>query len=137
MPGTVLSLPCEDVFAGPVPKLLLSRLAEIAAEHVRFDSVPDSPIRLPAAQLALGYRFTSGRELLEEPVLVENSRLIPEAPSHPSEDFTPNAGLPKSPESSLDGKQDSRNAGMRRSKGGIQEPVDRGGTAQRESHRSP
>ncbi len=105
--GHSLELPCEDVFAGPVPKLLLSRLAEIAAEHVRFDSVPDSPIRLPAAQLALGYRFTSGRELLEEPVLVENSRLIPEAPSHPSEDFTPNAGLPEPPESSLDGKQDS------------------------------
>ena len=117
-----VELPCEDVFAGPVPKLLLSRLAEIAAEHVRFDSVPDSPISLPAARLALGYHFTNGREPLEEPVRAENERQIPEESSHPPEDFAPNAGTPGPHESSIDGKEDGVTPGCEALKGEFKSP---------------
>jgi predicted regulator of Ras-like GTPase activity (Roadblock/LC7/MglB family) len=61
-----VELSCEEIFDGPAPKLPLSRLAQIACEHVRIDGVPDNPIRLPVAKLALAYRFVNGRELLEE-----------------------------------------------------------------------
>ena len=102
-----IELPCEDVFAGPVPKLLLSRLAEIAGEHVRFDSVPDSPITLPPAQLALGYHFINGCEPLEEPILSENGSPISEGSSQPPEDFAPKVGISEPQESSIVNKGDS------------------------------
>ena len=60
-----IDLPCRDVFASPVPKLPFSRLAQIASEHVCLDGVPDFAIALPVTQLALAYRFLSGREPLE------------------------------------------------------------------------
>jgi predicted regulator of Ras-like GTPase activity (Roadblock/LC7/MglB family) len=90
-----IELPCKDVFTGPAPKLLLSRLAEIAGEHVRLDGVPDSPIRLPAAQLALGYHFINGRELLEEPVQPEDESPGPQKVSHPPEEFAPKGDISK------------------------------------------
>ncbi|MET0253287.1 MAG: hypothetical protein ABW214_04590, partial [Terrimicrobiaceae bacterium] len=102
-----IELPCEDVFAGPVPKLLLSRLAEIAGEHVRFDSVPDSPITLPPARLALGYHFINGCEPLEEPIRAENGSPISEGWSQPPEDFAPKAGISEPQESSIVNKGDS------------------------------
>ena len=102
-----IELPCEDVFAGPVPKLLLSRLAEIAGEHVRFDGVPDSPITLPPAQLALGYHFINGREPLEEPIPAENGTPISEGSSQPLEDFAPKMGISEPQESSIVNKGDS------------------------------
>ena len=61
-----LELSCEEIFNGPVPRLPLSRLAEIASEHIRIDGLPDTPVNLPIARLALAYRFISGRELIEE-----------------------------------------------------------------------
>ena len=102
-----IELPCEDVFAGPVPKLLLSRLAEIAGEHVRFDSVPDSPITLPPARLALGYHFINGCEPLEEPILAENGSPISEGSSPRPEDFAPKVGISEPQESSVVNKGDS------------------------------
>ncbi|HEY5813219.1 MAG TPA: hypothetical protein VIT23_11280 [Terrimicrobiaceae bacterium] len=66
-PEHSVTFSCEEIFTGPAPKLSLSRLAEIAAEHVQLDGVADQIIRLPVAQLALGYRFVNGRELIEEP----------------------------------------------------------------------
>jgi len=99
-----IEVPCEDVFTGPAPKLLLSRLAEIAGEHVRLDGIPDSPIKLPAAQLALGYHFINGRELLEEPVQPENESPGPQKVSHPPEEFTPKVDV--SEESPVEGKGD-------------------------------
>jgi predicted regulator of Ras-like GTPase activity (Roadblock/LC7/MglB family) len=99
-----IELLCEDVFVGPAPKLLLSRLAEIASEHVRLDGVPDSAIRLPAAELALGYHFINGRELLEEPVQPENESAGPQGSSHPLEDFAPKAEA--SEESPMERKED-------------------------------
>ena len=101
-----IELPCEEVFAGPSPKLRLSRLAEIAGEHVRLDSVPDSPINLPPARLALGYHFINGREPLEEPVQAESESVVPEESSHLLEDFAPKAGIAGPQESPIGGKQD-------------------------------
>jgi predicted regulator of Ras-like GTPase activity (Roadblock/LC7/MglB family) len=101
-----IELPCEDVFAGPVPKLLLSRLAEIAGEHVRFDSVPDSLICLPAAQLALGYHFINGCERLEESALAENGSPISEEWSYPPEGFAPKVDISEPQESSIVNKGD-------------------------------
>ena len=61
-----IDLPCEEVFSGPSPKLLLSRLAEIAKDHLRLDGGFDLLVSLPVAQLALAYRFIERREILEE-----------------------------------------------------------------------
>jgi predicted regulator of Ras-like GTPase activity (Roadblock/LC7/MglB family) len=61
-----VDLPCEDVFGGPVPRLLLSRLAEIAQDHLRLRDGSDLLVNLPAAQLALAYRFIEEREPLDE-----------------------------------------------------------------------
>jgi hypothetical protein len=99
-----IELPCEDVFTGPAPKLLLSRLAEIAGEHVRLDGVQDLSINLPAAQLALGYHFINGRELLEEPG--ENEDPDPQKISHPSEEFASKGDISETEESPLDDKGD-------------------------------
>ena len=101
-----IELPCEDVFTGPAPKLLLSRLAEIAGEHVRLDGVPDLPIRLPAAQLALGYHFTNGRELLEDPVQPENESPGPQKVSYPPEDFAAKGDISGPEKSPVEGKGD-------------------------------
>jgi predicted regulator of Ras-like GTPase activity (Roadblock/LC7/MglB family) len=97
-----VELPCEDVFTGPAPKLLLSRLAEIAREHVRLDGVQDLSINLPAARLALGYYLINGRELLEEPGENETPRKI----SHPSEEFASKGDISETEESPLDEKRD-------------------------------
>ena len=58
---------CEEIFSGLSPKLPLSRLAELASEHVKIDGLPDHSLRLPVARLALAFRFINGRELIEEP----------------------------------------------------------------------
>jgi hypothetical protein len=62
-----VELSCEEVFTGPVPKLSLSRLAELANEDVRSAEVAETSIGLPVARLALAFRFINHRELIEEP----------------------------------------------------------------------
>ena len=62
-----VELSCEEIFGGPIPKLSLSRLAELASEDVGTEGVTESSIRLPVARLALAFRFINGRELIEEP----------------------------------------------------------------------
>ena len=99
-----IEVPCEDVFTGPAPKLLLSRLAELAGEHVRLDGIPDSPIRLPAAQLALGYHFINGREVLGEPVRPQCESPGPQKSSRSPDDFTPKVDV--SEESPVESKGD-------------------------------
>jgi hypothetical protein len=91
-----IELPCRDVFAGPVPKLSLSRLAQIAGEHICLRGVPDSVIFLPAGRLALAYRFVSGREILEETTKDSSDSRI----SVP-EDFAPKLGFPESADGSV------------------------------------
>jgi predicted regulator of Ras-like GTPase activity (Roadblock/LC7/MglB family) len=85
-----VELSCEEIFTGPVPKLALSRLAEIANEHVRIDGLPDNPVNLPVARLALAYRFINGRELIEE--------APPQEEVKRSEEFAPKAQAAESPE---------------------------------------
>jgi predicted regulator of Ras-like GTPase activity (Roadblock/LC7/MglB family) len=85
-----VELSCEEIFTGPVPKLALSRLAEIANEHVRIDGLPDNPVNLPVARLALAYRFINGRELIEEAPPPEEVKR--------SEEFAPTALAAESPE---------------------------------------
>ena len=79
-----LELSCEEIFSGPVPKLSLSRLAELANEDVRTEGVAESSIRLPVARLALAFRFINGRELIEEPPPPK-----PAKPERSPEDFAP------------------------------------------------
>ena len=88
-----VELSCEEIFTGPVPKLPLSRLAEIAHEHVRIDGLPDNPINLPVARLTLAYRFLSGRELIEEAPPPEEIK-----PEESSEKFAPKGESAKAPE---------------------------------------
>lgn len=78
-----LDLPCADVFAGPVPKLPLSRLAAIAAEHVCLAGVPDCLIVLPAAQLALAYHFVTQPEV--------SKTADDDSDPRPAQDFAPRA----------------------------------------------
>ena len=79
-----LELSCEEIFSGPVPKLSLSRLAELAHEDVRTEGVAESAITLPVARLALAFWFTNGRELIEEPPPPK-----PAKPERSPEDFAP------------------------------------------------
>ena len=79
-----LELSCEEIFSGPVPKLSLSRLAELANEDVRTEGVAESAITLPVARLALAFRFINGRELIEEPPPPK-----PAKPERSPEDFAP------------------------------------------------
>ena len=88
-----VELSCEEIFAGPVPRLPLSRLAEIAREHVRIDGLPDNPINLPVARLTLAYRFVNGRELIEEAPPPEEIK-----PEESPEAFAPKAEPAKAPE---------------------------------------
>jgi predicted regulator of Ras-like GTPase activity (Roadblock/LC7/MglB family) len=77
---------CEEIFSGLTPKLSLSRLAEIASEHVKIDGLPDQSIRLPVARLAVAFRFINGRELIEEPPPPATSK-----PKRSPEEFAPKA----------------------------------------------
>jgi predicted regulator of Ras-like GTPase activity (Roadblock/LC7/MglB family) len=79
-----VELSCEEIFSGPVPKLSLSRLAELANEDVRTEGIAESSIRLPVARLALAFRFINGRELIEEPPPPK-----PAKPELSPEDFAP------------------------------------------------
>jgi predicted regulator of Ras-like GTPase activity (Roadblock/LC7/MglB family) len=79
-----VELPCEEIFAGPVPKLSLSRLAELAKEDVSTEGIAESSIQLPIVRLALSFRFIHGRELIEEPP--------PPKPERSQEDFAPRDG---------------------------------------------
>jgi predicted regulator of Ras-like GTPase activity (Roadblock/LC7/MglB family) len=76
-----VELSCEEIFTGPVPKLSLSRLAELASEDVGTEGVEQGSISLPAARLALAFRFINGRELIEEPP--------PPKPERSLEEFAP------------------------------------------------
>jgi predicted regulator of Ras-like GTPase activity (Roadblock/LC7/MglB family) len=79
-----VELSCEEIFAGPVPKLSLARLAELANEDVRNEGIAESSIQLPVARLALAFRFIHGRELIEEPPPPK-----PAKPERSQEDFPP------------------------------------------------
>jgi predicted regulator of Ras-like GTPase activity (Roadblock/LC7/MglB family) len=85
-----VELSCEEIFTGPVPKLSLSRLAELANEDVRTDGIAESSISLPVARLALAFRFINGRELIEEPPPPK-----PAKPERSLEDFAPKDEPPK------------------------------------------
>jgi predicted regulator of Ras-like GTPase activity (Roadblock/LC7/MglB family) len=83
-PEHCVELSCEDVFGGPIPRIPLSRLAEIADEHLRLDGGPDFLVTLPAARVALVYRLVEKRELLEEVQPTSDNRDTAKA-----EDFAP------------------------------------------------
>lgn len=84
-----VELSCEEILTGPVPKLSLSRLAEIASEHVRINGLADIPISLPLAQLALAYKFVNGRELIQEQPLPD---AVKPGLDRSLEEFSPKAG---------------------------------------------
>lgn len=84
-----IDLPCADIFRGAVPKILLSRLAQIAPESVTAKDLPDEGVKVCAARLALAYVVSEGREIIAEPP-------APEPPSTPVtgsslEEFAPPA----------------------------------------------
>ena len=79
-----VELSCAEIFTGPVPKLSLSRLAELVKEDVGTGGVAETSIRLPVARLALAFRFIDGRELIDEPPPPK-----PERPERSREDFAP------------------------------------------------
>jgi predicted regulator of Ras-like GTPase activity (Roadblock/LC7/MglB family) len=85
-----VELSCEEIFTGPVPKLSLSRLAELANEDVRSAEVAETSIGLPVARLALAFRFINHRELIEEPPPPK-----PAKPERSLEDFAAKDERPK------------------------------------------
>jgi predicted regulator of Ras-like GTPase activity (Roadblock/LC7/MglB family) len=92
-PAQSVELSCEEIFTGPVPKLSLSRLAELAGESIRSDDAAESSIKLPIARLALAYRFVNRRELIEEPRPTEVAK-----PERSPEDFAPKGESTKAAE---------------------------------------
>ena len=83
---------CEEIFTGPVPKLSLSRLAELANEDVRSTEVAEGSIRLPVARLALAFRFINHRELIEEPPPPKPAKLERSLEDFAAKDERPKAG---------------------------------------------
>ena len=83
---------CEEIFTGPVPKLSLSRLAELANEDVRSSEVAEGSIRLPVARLALAFRFINHRELIEEPPPPKPAKLERSLEDFAAKDERPKAG---------------------------------------------
>lgn len=67
----VVEVPAADLFAGPVPRLSLARLAEIAPDCV-LKPEQDTKIKVPAARLARSYQMAEKSELIEEPEPVFN-----------------------------------------------------------------
>lgn len=78
-----VELPCADILQGPVPKIRLSRLAEVLPEAVKRGST-DPLLRLPVARLAANYRFVNTEELIEDKPL---------PPLEPMPDFSSSADL--------------------------------------------
>lgn len=93
-----IELSCEEIFTGPVPKLSLSRLAELANEDVRSEGIAGSSIKLPVAPLALAFRFINRRELIEEPPPPEPARPERSPESFVSKDESSKAGQELAPE---------------------------------------
>lgn len=62
-----VDLPCADIFGGPAPKIRLARLAELAPDCVTAKDLPDEPVKVCSARLALAYVLTENREVIEEP----------------------------------------------------------------------
>ena len=83
---------CEEIFTGPVPKLSLSRLAELANEDVRSSEVAEGSIGLPVARLALAFRFINHRELIEEPPPPKPAKLERSLEDFAEKDERPKAG---------------------------------------------
>ncbi len=95
-----VELPCEDIFrGGPVPKIRLARLAELAPGCVMAADLPDEGIKLCSARLALAYVVTEGRELIEEPPAPE----LPPLPPPVLEEFTPPTAAKKNSEQARSG----------------------------------
>jgi predicted regulator of Ras-like GTPase activity (Roadblock/LC7/MglB family) len=92
-PEHCVELSCEEVFVGPIPKIPLSRLAEVAGEHLRLDGSANFFVTLPAARVALGYRLVERRELLEEVQPTSDSQDTGKA-----EDFAPALEISRSGE---------------------------------------
>ena len=78
-----VELPCSDILQGPVPKIRLSKLAEVLPEAVKTE-VADPLLRLPVARLAANYRFINTEELIEDKPL---------PPLEPMPDFSSQAEL--------------------------------------------
>lgn len=63
----VVEVPCAAILNGPVPKISLTTLAELAPDCFASRNFSETWIRLPASRLALAYRMIFGSELIEEP----------------------------------------------------------------------
>lgn len=63
----IVEVPCGNILRGPVPKISLSMLADLAPECFATKNFSDAQIRLPAARLATAYRMVTWSEVIEEP----------------------------------------------------------------------
>jgi len=64
----VVEFPAAEILGGPVPKISLNRLVELAPKAFRLPAETEKiEIRLPIARLASAYRLVSERIVVEEP----------------------------------------------------------------------
>jgi predicted regulator of Ras-like GTPase activity (Roadblock/LC7/MglB family) len=82
-----VDLPCADIFGGPMPKIRLSRLAELAPDCVTAKDLPDEGVKVCSARLALAYLVTEERELIQDaptPAPAAQEEFAPQAPAAPA-----------------------------------------------------
>jgi predicted regulator of Ras-like GTPase activity (Roadblock/LC7/MglB family) len=80
-----IDLPCSDIFRGATPKILLSRLAELAPDSVTAKDLPDQGVKVCSSRLALAYVVTERRERLTESSAPEAAPVV----VPPLEEFAP------------------------------------------------
>ncbi len=84
----MIDLPASEVLTGPVPRISVARLAEIAPECFQV-SGDDLKVALPVARLARGYSLTTHSEVIKEPAPLLDIVLPPIDDKKRDADFAP------------------------------------------------
>jgi len=95
----VIDLPAEEVLSGPVPRISMARLAELAPECFQ-TAGEDLKVALPVARLARTYSLVTHSEVVKEPAPLIDIVLPPIDDKKQDEDFAP-----REPEDALGDKK--------------------------------
>ena len=84
----VIELPAGEILTGPVPRISVSRLAEVAPECFQ-TAGEDVKVALPVARLARAYSLVTQSEVVKEPAPLIDIVLPPLEDKKPDDDFAP------------------------------------------------
>jgi len=77
----IIEFPATDILGGPVPKIFLDRLVELAPKSFRLaEGTEKAQVRLPISRLAAAYKLVPQRVEIDEPWMNYTTPLVSEAP---------------------------------------------------------